>query len=223
LASPLARAECYLPTARALARVGQAHLVELPGSGPGERLPAPWSLGDYAAWAADEIAGLAPERPVVIGHSYSGMLPVALAARRPEAVGGLVVADAPGAGAPTSLWRAALGAAADVALDFGIVARMWPYVAGNALVHAGNFLALIRESFAADLRGVARLVTAPSLVAWGGNDSTVPRRAAAEYAACLPRSKLYISPRGAHTWVISQPEEFARAVAEFMVRADLGT
>jgi pimeloyl-ACP methyl ester carboxylesterase len=219
LASPLARGECYVPTAERLAARCRAHLFEMPGSGTGTRLESPLSLEGYADWAAEAVKEQGLRKPAVIGHSYSGMVAVALAARHPDRCGALVVADSPGAGEPASLWRGLAGAAADALLDLGLVAAMWPYVAGNALAHRRNFLAMIRESLSADVTGLARRVAAPSLVAWGAMDHTIPPRAAEALAACLPASRRYFSPGGSHTWVVSQPEEFARAVAAFLAPA----
>jgi pimeloyl-ACP methyl ester carboxylesterase len=216
LASPLARGECYLPPGRRLAKRGRVHLLEMPGSGQGQRLASPWSLADYAAWSAGAIAECGLGRPAVIGHSYSGMVAVALAARHPERVGTLVVAGAPGAGAPASLGQAIRGAGLDLVLDLGLVALLWPCVAANLLTHRRNFLALLREALHADVTALARRVRAPALVAWGAREHTLPPEAAQVYAATLPDARAYVSPRGTHTWVISQPEEFARAVASFL-------
>jgi hypothetical protein len=40
--------------------------------------------------------------------------------------------------------------------------------------------------------------------------------AAHTLAAWLPRSRVYLCTRGAHTWVVSRAEEFAAAVAGFV-------
>lgn len=216
LGSPLAPAECYRPTAERLAAYGRAHLVEMPGCGRADRVSAPWSLHDYAAWAAGAIGAAGLARPAVIGHSYSGLVAVALAAGFPARCGALVVADAPAPGAPASLWQAVKGGVIDIALDLALVAAKWPHVAGNALSHPANFFSLLRESLQADVTGLARRVAAPALVAWGGRDHTTPPRAGEAYAACLPWARAYVSPRGTHTWAVSQPDELARAVAGFL-------
>lgn len=217
--SPLATAECYLPTAERLADRARAHLIEMPGSGRSEKLSAPWSLHDYADWAAAVIAERGLEAPVVLGHSYAGMVAVALAARYPERCGALVVADAPGAGVPASLWQGLRGAAVDIVLDLPIVLAKWHYVAGNALTHTRNFFRLVRESLRADVTDLAREVKAPALVVWGMRDHTLPPRGAERYATCLPGARTYLSRQGTHTWVVSQPDELARAVEAFLAQA----
>jgi pimeloyl-ACP methyl ester carboxylesterase len=215
LASPLARGESYLATARSLAKHFRAHLLEMPGSGIGTRLTSAWFASDYAAWVADTIAARRLAGSVVIGHSYSGMVAIALAAERPDLVGALVAADSSGTGPPMSLWKRTGGAVLDSSLDLGVVATKWPHVVSNAVRHFRNFSALVREAVGADVSAQARKVSAPTLIAWGGRSRFMPPTAARALADCLNESQVYVSPRGAHTWVVSQPDEFARAVATF--------
>jgi 3-oxoadipate enol-lactonase len=219
LVSPLATAECYLPTAERLALRARAHLIEMPGSGRSEKLSSPWSLHDYADWAAAALAELGLERPAVFGHSYSGLVAVALAARYPERCGAIVVADTPAPGVPASLGQGLRGAVVDIVLDLPVVLAKWHHVAGNALTHTRNFFRLLRECLHADGTDLARQVEAPALVAWGARDHTLPPRGAELYAACLPGARTYLSRRGAHTWVVSQAEELARAVEGFLTAA----
>ena len=147
LVSPLARGENYVPTARALARHFQVHLFEMPGSGAGTRLQSPWTMVDYADWSAEMIAQCGMEGSAVVGHSYAGMVAVALAARHPTLMSALVVADTPGVGEPVTLARGVLGAIADVARDILIVSTAWPLVAWNALVHRRNVWRSSRNRF----------------------------------------------------------------------------
>jgi len=212
-ASPLARGESYIPTARALGRYFRTHLIEMPGSGASTRLASPWSVNEYTAWAADTITARRLAGSAVIGHSYSGMVAIALAARHPELVRALIVADTSGAGEPTSLLRGVGGALIDVMLDLGLVAVAWPHVVGDALIHRRNFFALLRESLTVDISALARQMSVPALVAWGGRSQFMRPTAAPTLAAWLPRSQVYVCARGAHTWVVSRAEEFAAAVA----------
>jgi pimeloyl-ACP methyl ester carboxylesterase len=191
------------------------HLVEMPGSGAGTRLTSPWSTIDYAAWAAETIAIRGLAGSPVIGHSYSGMVAIALAARHPELVSALIVSDTSGAGEPPSLLRGIGGAMIDSAMDLGLVAVAWPHVVSNMLNHRRNFFALIRDSLRADISALARQVSAPALVAWGGRSRFMRPIAAQTLAGWLPRSRIYLSARGGHTWVVSRPEEFASVVARF--------
>jgi 3-oxoadipate enol-lactonase len=188
----------------------------MPGSGAGTRVASPWSIVDYVDWSAAMIERCGIVGSIVIGHSYAGMVALALAARHPNLVSALVVADTPGVGEPTTLGRGILGAMADAARDFLLVSIAWPFVAWNAMIHGRNCLALIRQSIATDITPLARMVSAPALVAWSGKSFLLRPSAAKTLAECLPKSELYISPQSVHTWVVSQPEEFASAVVTFL-------
>jgi 3-oxoadipate enol-lactonase len=188
----------------------------MPGSGAGTRVASPWSIVDYVDWSAAMIERCGIVGSIVIGHSYAGMVALALAARHPNLVSALVVADTPGVGEPTTLGRGILGAMADAARDFLLVSIAWPFVAWNAMIHGRNCLALIRQSIATDITPLARVVSAPALIAWSGKSLLLRPSAAKRLAECLPNSELYISPQSVHTWVVSQPEEFASAVVTFL-------
>ena len=217
LPSPLAPADCYLPTALRLAGHFRTHLIEMPGSGRSEQLDSPWSVSDYAGWAAAAISERGLTRPAVVAHSYSGAVGVVLAARHPESVGALVVVDSIGAG-PNPPVRAVRGGLIDVTLDAWVVAARWHQVARNALNHWRNYVALLGEALRADVTAEARRVRAPVLLAWGAREHTMPPWAVQAFLSHLPDARLYLSPRGTHTWLVSQPDEFARAVAAFLTR-----
>ena len=179
-------------------------------------LESPWSAPDYANWAADVIAVRGLGGSALIGHSYSGMVAVTLAAVHPDVVGPLIVSDTPGFGEPVSLAQGVGGAIFDAALDWALVLRLWPHVASNAITHRANFVSMIRESLTADLRELARRVSAPSLVTWGGRSRLMHSSVVQTLAVSLSRSQVYVSAHGAHTWVVSRREEFALAVASFL-------
>ena len=218
LASPLARAKSYRPTAAALARTFRVLTVELPGSGRAAA-GSGWSVEGYAGWVAGFVRALGLSRPVVVGHSHGGAVAVVLAARHPEAVGRLVVADATGTG-PHSALRVFASASLDVVLELDVVLSRWHHVVGNVFLHPRNFARQVRDALTADVRADAARVGVPTLVAWGSRDHTLPPRHAAEYARTLPGARVYLSARGSHNWLIQRPDEFVAVVSEFARTAE---
>lgn len=214
LASPVARAAPYRTTAASLGRSFRVYTVELPGCGRGGSVGAGWSVGRYAEWVHGCITALNVIRPVVIGHSHAGAITVVLAARRPAAVGRLVVVDSTGTG-PHSAVRVFTAGLLDLALEFEIVPVRWHHVLGNLVLHPRNFVRQVRDAITSDVRTEAARVTVPTLVAWGARSCCFPRQHAAEYARCLPGAHVYLSPRGAHDWLIDRPEEFAAVIERF--------
>lgn len=216
LASPLARGESYLSTARALSNRFRVHLLEMPGCGASSQVAAPWGILDYAEWADEIAAACCPARTMLIGHSYSGMVAFALAAQSPKWLRALVVADSAGMKEPQTLLRGVAGAFVDAAMELQLVLRAWPHVAGNIVNHFSNCSGLVRQCMETDLAPLARDVRVPTLVAWSGQSRFMRATAAHRLASWIPDARVVIASRGAHPWVVSQPDIFGAAVARFI-------
>ncbi|MER2505651.1 MAG: alpha/beta fold hydrolase, partial [Azonexus sp.] len=67
-----------------------------------------------------------------------------------------------------------------------------------------------------DLRPLAPLVTAPTLLVHGANDPLMPLAAAEALAALIPGSRLATFADCAHAPFISRPEEFLERVQAFL-------
>jgi pimeloyl-ACP methyl ester carboxylesterase len=214
LASPLALAATYRPTADRLGRAHRVYTVEMPGSGRGSRVVG-WGFEEYARWAAGLLDLLGLEDVTLIGHSHSGAVTVAAAAEYPQRIGRVVIADAVGA-VRDSAWRVLGGQLMDfMVYELGLALRAWHHPAFNAIFHTRNFIRQVWTALSGDATGYAARVRVPALVAWGRRDHTTPLRGAEAYARLLPDPTVYVSPRGAHGWVIARPEEFAAAVGRF--------
>jgi pimeloyl-ACP methyl ester carboxylesterase len=77
--------------------VCDAGMVGMDAPGFGESPAASrseYALPGYAAVVADEIRGLGLGRPVLVGHSWGGVVACHVAARAPEAFAGIVLLDA---------------------------------------------------------------------------------------------------------------------------------
>lgn len=218
LATALVRAEAYRATLEQLARHFRVYLVEMPGDGRSARLPAPWSLADYAGWVAALVDALGLRGATVIGHSHSGGVALLLPALHPGRAGQVVVADGVGA-EPFPLWRGVLGQLADAAtVEYALAAREWSRLLYTAFAHPRNFFRQVRAALDADLTPFAASVRVPVLLAWGARDHTVPPRCARVLARHLPHPTVYLSPRGSHCWPITYAREFADVVAAWVRR-----
>jgi pimeloyl-ACP methyl ester carboxylesterase len=216
--SPLVLARTYRDTIPPLARAFRVTVIELPGSGRGTHLAAPWSAEQYADWLAGALAFLRIERPTVVGHSNSGAVALLMAARHPDRVGHLILADTVG-GEPRPLAALVGGWVLDMLHESRLALTRWHHVAANLVGHPRNFLQLVRMAATIDLRAEAARVRAPTLLAWAAHDRTAPVRAARALADRLPAGALYLSQRGGHDWILDRPAEFTAAVRRFTRRA----
>lgn len=151
------------------------------GSAAGERC----SVADFAGDIAGLIHSLRLDRPVVVGHSLGGMVSIALAARYPELVGGLVILASTlrldfGSDHPLIDGVAALRdpiSPSDPFYDWWHACRPGvpqAFLAGLAkdasTIPAARWRAILEEVRRTDLTAAARAVQAPSLIIAGGRD-----------------------------------------------------
>lgn len=201
--------------------------------------PGSSSADPYAARAIDDIADLvlayeevirilALTRPVLMGHSFGGMLAAELAAYFPTLPSRLVLLS------PLGLWRpdapvgnwlvtppselfhdpsgeaatAALAAPADkLAAQDAAVGAVW------ASGCAAKFAWPIPD------RGLsARLhrITAPTLLVWGRHDRVVPVAYADDFAAAIPGATVDVIEESGHAPQLERPGETSAVIAGFL-------
>jgi pimeloyl-ACP methyl ester carboxylesterase len=214
LASPLVLAATYRPTVRRLGRTHRVYAVQMPGSGQGSRVTG-WGVAEYANWAALFLDRLGLEDVTLIGHSYTGAVVLAVAARHPGRIGRLVVADSVGV-ERDSVLRVLVAQLNDfLIVELGLALSAWHHLAFNTVFHPRNFARMAWASLRPGALADAERVNVPTLVAWGGLDHTTPPDRAAILARHLPDATIHVAPDGAHGWVIDRADEFAAAVERF--------
>jgi pimeloyl-ACP methyl ester carboxylesterase len=197
--------------------------LDLPGFGATPEPSAAWSSKEYAA-AVERALPEIGERLVVVGHSFGGRVAVRLAARRPDAIGGLVLTGVPlyrRQGAPRGAGR--LYRLARALHRRGLVseARMErlrrrhgsaDYAAASPTMR-GVLVAAVNEEYddaLARLRCPVRLV-------WGADDGAAPVEVARRAAERLGgRAQLEVLEGHGHFVTHSAPAELRRAIDELL-------
>ncbi len=216
LPSGFLMAASYRPTIQYVAAHFRVTAAEMPGSGGSETVERAWGFAEGADWAAALLDVLGLRRAVVVGHSDTGGVAAVMAVRHPDRLDALVLADSvgarPGAGWVTLL----MGRIVDAAVEEPrLNLPLAPHLIANLLRHPRNWL-YHAFHLAADTEPleVAPRITAPTLIAWGRRDHTVPPACAERFRAAIPGSRIAWS-EGSHDWLITHPAEFADAVADF--------
>ena len=193
--------------------------IDLPGFGASPAPGEPWGAREYAA-AIEGILDEATTPVVLVGHSRGGAIALCLAARRPEAVRGLVLTGAP-------LLRRA-GSASKAPLSYRLIktaarlklvppARLEEARAthGSADYRAATgvmrdiLVRVVNESYEPELSAVhpeVRLV-------WGAEDHDVPVEVAQRAQGHLDRGSLEVVEGAGHLTPRDCPEVLARAIA----------
>jgi pimeloyl-ACP methyl ester carboxylesterase len=121
-----------------------------------------------------------------------------------------------GADITPSLPRVLVGRTIDAVLEPRLTLFGWHHVFYNALLHTKDFFGQVWKSVHDDLRHHAARVRAPTLLAWGARDHTIPPRCAHALREVMPAASMYFSPNGSHDWLIDRAPEFAAALRHFI-------
>jgi len=220
-----------------LQRLARGHTVYAPrhpGTTPGDPDAAHRLDGvhDLALYYAELLDRLELERPIVMGHSFGGMVACELAAAAPARVEKLVLID------PVGLWRddhpvknwmimpeevrrrALFADPAGEAAQrfFGLPNE--PEARNAALVGfiwaqacTGKFVWPIPDR---GLKNRMHRIGAPSLVIWGKEDGIAAAAYAEEFARRLPKARAELVARAGHLPHLEQADEVARLVARHL-------
>lgn len=215
--------------------------LDLPGFGRSSRDNAPYTPDNYVAFLRHLIREHVPRRPLMlVGHSLGGALALRYAARYPQDVAALVLADVPGI-----LHRLAYSQYLSH-LGLNLLPSLYPVQNDHLHNLASNFLGWVEKAkpapeaivaspalrksllnadpariaglalgiddFSADIAGVQ----APTLLLWGGRDRLAPLRNARVLRALLPQARLEVFEASGHTPMDDVPEAFSARVAEFL-------
>jgi pimeloyl-ACP methyl ester carboxylesterase len=219
---------------------------DLPGHGRSDPLEGAETLAPFADAV---LAVLAAEEALPapwIGHSLGGLVGLQAAARRPEAVSGLLLAAAAGISSATRLGEAVVtvlgivqpgrivGRFADrvsrsplgrrLAFSWGVAD---PVGLDPAMAHAflegpplhADTLTAGRVLVATDPRVDLDRVACPCLCLWGAEDTWVPLADGVEYARRL-RAPLRVIAGCGHLSVGERPDVVVRAIREFLASLD---
>jgi pimeloyl-ACP methyl ester carboxylesterase len=209
---------------------------DLPGFGSTPAPPTPWGAADYASalvplLESPVVEGGAGGQPlVVLGHSRGGCLAVALAAARPDLVGGLVLTGAPVVPRPGRRRRPAAA--------FVMARRLhrWGLLSDDRMEKARQrhgsadyraavgimrevFVRMVNERYDGELASLS----CPVELVWGDDDAEVPVEVAEQIQAILAGSKvaastLTLCPGAGHLTPLTAPGELRSAVERVRAR-----
>lgn len=207
------------------------------GHGRSKVLPGPYSMDDLVDDAAQLIAQHFKRPVIFIGLSMGGMVGQLLAARHPDLVRKLVVANCPShvPEAAHDLWQARMasvrkGGMAAIADD--TMARWFtPAFAQDTRKGGAQAVAAVREGFlntdpaayvaccaavsGFDARAELANIQSPTLVIGATQDAGTPEMASQDLQQSIPAARLRTLPT-AHLSAVEQPQAFVDAVTSFL-------
>lgn len=207
---------------------------EFPGLGSAPMEDAP-SVDGFADAVAATIAAECPGgRAVVCGLSLGGYAALALAARHPERVAALVLADTRAEDDTPEARRGRHDSAARVRAEgaSGFLDEFVPRLVApgdHASLHAARAIADAQRPEAiaralealagrADRRPDLPAMTMPALVIAGSEDILTPISCSETMVAGLPDAELVVIPESGHLTALEHPTAFSTAVRGFLER-----
>ncbi len=164
------------------------------------------SLDRWAAGILDDVDGPL----IVVGASMGGYTGLAMAARAPERVRGLLLAGAR-AGADSPERRRDREALITLLGDGAVPPGMDTTATAPELAAA---TAALRDR--PDRTGVVRAFAGPLIVAVGGADDVLSVDEARQLAALAPLGRVEVFPGAGHLVSVEQPEEFNGVLLDFV-------
>lgn len=205
--------------------------VDLRNHGESSKIDADFSIADMATDVVRLLRVLGVSNTHVVGLSLGGMVALQMALDHPSVVSGLVLADtlAASPAGMESVGREAMefiekNTMAEIArvritrafspnVDPAKRDYMIEKVAKN---DKAAYLRAARAGFSFNQRDRLRDVKKPTLVVIGDEDATTPPFLSEELAAGIPGAELHRIAGAGHISNIEKPDEFNRAVIDFL-------
>lgn len=221
---------CDHTTVRSIAATAaQTHTVyniDFPGFGGSQEPPEVWGVELYTRLIEDLVRKEGLERPVLIGHSFGGRVSILYASR--NEVDKVVLVDAAGIKPKRSLkyylkvysfkagkrfWELLLGKEkAQERVDRMRTKRGSSDYAGASPMMRRILSKVVNE----DLTDRLPLISAPTLLIWGENDTATPIADAKKMSRLIPGSGLVSFPGCGHYSFLDNPIQFRAVLSSFL-------
>lgn len=221
---------CDHTTVRSIAATAaQTHTVynmDFPGFGGSQEPAEVWGVELYTRLIEDLVRKEGLERPVLIGHSFGGRVSILYASR--NEVDKVVLVDAAGIKPKRSLkyylkvysfkagkrfWELMLGKEkAQERVDRMRAKRGSSDYAGASPMMRRILSKVVNE----DLTDRLPLISAPTLLIWGENDTATPIADAKKMSRLIPGSGLVSFPGCGHYSFLDNPIQFRAVLSSFL-------
>ncbi len=221
---------CDHTTVRSIAATAaQTHTVynmDFPGFGGSQEPAEVWGVELYTRLIEDLVRKEGLERPVLIGHSFGGRVSILYASR--NEVDKVVLVDAAGIKPKRSLkyylkvysfkagkrfWELLLGKEkAQERVDRMRAKRGSSDYAGASPMMRRILSKVVNE----DLTDRLPLISAPTLLIWGENDTATPIADAKKMSRLIPGSGLVSFPGCGHYSFLDNPIQFRAVLSSFL-------
>lgn len=221
---------CTMDTVASIERVAaETHCVyniDFPGFGKSDEPSACWGVVEYTALVEKFAARMGISDPVLIGHSFGGRVGILMSSRTP--VDKLILVDAAGVKPRRGLryYSKVYSFKAMKAVCHALMSRdradavieKWRGRKASADYAAASprMRQILSKVVNEDLCSVMPLITAPTLLVWGENDTATPIADAHRMESLIPDAGLVSFPGCGHYSFLDNPGQFAAVLRSFL-------
>jgi pimeloyl-ACP methyl ester carboxylesterase len=200
--------------------------IDFPGFGSSQEPSEVWGVERYTQIIEELVSKEHLEKPVLVGHSFGGRVAILFASRNPVAK--VILVDAAGIKPKRSLkyyakvysfkagkkfWQLVLGKEkAQKRIDEMRAKRGSSDYAGASPMMRAILSKVVNE----DLTDRLPLITAPSLLIWGENDTATPLADAKKMVKLIPDAGLVSFPGCGHYSFLDNPVQFRAVLSSFL-------
>lgn len=201
----------------ALSQNFQLILLDLPGFGRSSSLPYPFALDDYTLTVERFLTALEINEVFVLGHSFGGAIAIKLATFSNK-VKRLILEDSSGIRNKDLMVKLKICIYKTFKLILNEKYReKLRHIIGSpdyrsTGVLRSTFVKIVNE----DIQYKLSKINLPTLLIWGRNDKETPIAQAEVMRDKIKNSKLLIIENAGHFPHLDKPEEFIKAIKEFL-------
>lgn len=205
--------------------------IDFPGFGQSQEPQQVWGVEDYTLMLEDFITALGVKNPILLGHSFGGRVGILYSSRHDD-VRSLILVDAAGIKPRRSLnyYRKVYAFKAIKRLMYLVYGRedaerrldsrrakagSSDYASASTMMRR-ILSRLVNE----DLTDRLPLITAPTLLIWGENDTATPMADARKMERMIPGAGLVSFPGCGHYSFLDNPVQFAAVLRSFLLSND---
>jgi branched-chain amino acid transport system permease protein len=193
------------------------------------------SIRDLADDLAEFIGALKISAPILVGHSFGGLVVIDYALRNQESVRGIVLEDT---GPPDGLPLTDLTQPLFIPLELGSRELMKnalrlvglpprgelsDALVDDAMTSSRQYRAFTRAAGKWSVESLLPDLQVPTLLVWGSKDRVMPARIGRRYLSLLPNAKMVTIPGAGHSPHLECPDEFAAVLKDFVEKHASGT